>query len=158
MGDSPLKSPRKRTRRAKKQATPWDLNPASPENNADSTMMDLLMDMSCQMQAMEEYVSQHNQHSLMGNQGSIPERSSIHARPDDATAASGTQAAAGCLDSISTIAPRVTDEQVPETVRMKLARHRRWTPLLVESIRQVRDGQGTCPSEKEGQSPQIWKD
>ena len=95
--------------------------------------MDLLLDMSSRMQAMEEYASQHSQHSLTGIQGSIPERSSIHARPDAATATSSARAAAACLDRSSTIASRVTDEQVPETVRRKLARHLRWTPLLVES-------------------------
>ena len=79
-------SPRKRTRSAKKQATPRDLTPASSQNNVDSTMMDLLLDMSSQMQAMEEYVAQHSQHTLTGNQGSIPERSSVHTRPDDASA------------------------------------------------------------------------
>ena len=56
MGVSALESPRKRTRKAKKQATSRDLNPAPPGNNVDSTMMDLLLDMSSQMQAMEEYM------------------------------------------------------------------------------------------------------
>ena len=95
--------------------------------------MDLLLDISSHMQAMEEYVSQHNPHTLMGNQGSIPERSSVHDCLDEATAPSSARAAAGSLDSSSTITPRVTDAIVPETVRRNLARHLRRTPLLVET-------------------------
>ena len=92
-------------------------------------MMDLLLDMSSQMQAMEEYVFKHSQHTLTGNQGSIPERSSIHTHLDDATA----EAAASGPDSSSTIAPRVIDVLVPETVRRKLARQIRRTPMLVDT-------------------------
>ena len=79
-------SRRKRTRR--------DLTPASSVNNVDNAMMDLLLDMSSQMQTMEEYVSQHSQHTLMGNQDSIPERSSVHNCLDDAAVPSGARAVA----------------------------------------------------------------
>ena len=152
---SVTESPRKRTRRAKKQATPRDPTPALPGNNVDNTMMDLLLDMFSRMQAMEEYVAQHSQLNSMGNQGSMPERSSVHAHPDNATAStttSGTRAAAGCLDSSSSIAPSVTDELVPETVKRKLARHFRRTPLLVESCTDETemDENRTNPQEKEG--------
>ena len=133
MGGSASESHRKRTRRAKKQATPRDLTPIFPRNNVDSTMMDLLLDMSSLMQAIEEYMAQHSQHTLTENQGSIPERSSVHTCTDDSSTASSARDVAGCLDSSSTIAPRVTDELVPETVRRKLVWHLRRTPLLVES-------------------------
>ena len=72
----------------------------------------------------------------------IVERSSVHAHHDDASstsATSGARAAAGCLDSGSTIAPRVTDDLVPKMVRRKLARCLRSTPLLV----------GSCTDESE---------
>ena len=128
MGGSASESPRKRTRRAKKQATPRDLTPASPFNNVD-----LQLDMSSRMQAMEEYVSQHSQYTLPGNQDWILERSCEHDRLDDAASASGARAAAGGLDSSNTIAPRVADALVPKTVRRKLAPHLRRTPLLVET-------------------------
>ena len=45
MGGSESDSPRKRTRRAKKQDTPRELTPTSPGNNVDNTVMDLLLDM-----------------------------------------------------------------------------------------------------------------
>ena len=133
MGGSASESPSKRTRRTKKQSTPRNLTPTSPGNSVDNTKMDLLLDMSSRMQAMEEYVSQHSQHTLTGNQGSIPERNSVHARLDNAAAPSCTGAAADGWDRSSTIAPRVTDELVPEMVRRKLARCLRRTPLLVET-------------------------
>ena len=128
MGGSASESPRKRTRRAKKQATPHELTPTLVGNNVDNNMMDLLLDMSSWLQAMEEYMAQHSQHNSTGNQGSIPERSSVHACTNNAT-----KAAAVGLDSSSTITLRVTDELVPDTVRKKLDQCLRRTPLLVES-------------------------
>ena len=97
-------------------------------------MMELLLDMASQMQAMEDYVSQNSLHPLAGNQVSIPERSSAHDRLDDATTApSDPRAAAGGLNSSGTIAPKIADVLVPETVRRKLAQRLRRTPLLVET-------------------------
>ena len=104
-------------RKGKKQPPPPDLTHVSTEDSVDNTMMDLLLEMSSQMQVMEEFVAQHNNPILIGNQGQIPERRRDNAQLDDAAATSSARFAAGHLESSCTIAPRIADGRVPETVR-----------------------------------------
>ena len=78
MGGSTPEFHRKRMRKAKKQP-PTDQTPVTARDTVDNTMMDLLLDMSNRMQAMEEFVAQHNNPTLTGNQCPIPERSRYHA-------------------------------------------------------------------------------
>ena len=71
-------------------------------------MMELLLDMSSQMLAMEKFVVPHNHPTSMGNQGPIPDTSGNHPRLDDAATASSARVAAG--GSSGTIAPSVADD------------------------------------------------
>ena len=103
-GGLDTESPRIRTGKAKNQPPPPDQTPIAIRDTVDNTMMELLLDMSSRMQAMEEFVAQHNHPTLMGNRGPIPDRSSDHAQLNDAATNSSTWVAAGCLMSSGTIA------------------------------------------------------
>ena len=102
-------------KKAKKQPPP-------ARDTVDNTMLDLLLDMSSRMPAMEEFVAQHNNPTLTGNQGPIQERSSDHTRLDDTTTISNAQVAAG-MRTRGTFTLKVADDHVPETARRELARH-----------------------------------
>ena len=95
-------------------------------------MLDLLLDMSSRMEAMEEFVAQHNFPCLTVNQSLIPESSSHH--HDGAATSSRSWVAAGHLESSWTITPRDVYGYIPETVRKKLARCLRQALPLVESL------------------------
>ena len=73
-------------KRAMKQPPTPDQDPPTASHMVDNTMMDILLDMSSQMQVMEEYVAQQNPINLTGNQGHILDMSTHHARLE----ASGT--------------------------------------------------------------------
>ena len=90
MGCLTPESSRKRTRKAKKQPPPPDQTPVTTRDTIENTMMDLLLDMSSPMQAMEDFLAQHNHPTLTGNQGLILDRSSDHTRLDDAATVSST--------------------------------------------------------------------
>ena len=128
-------SPRKKTRRSKKQPPPPYQIPISDRETGDNAVMDLLLDMSSRMEAMEEFVAQHTLPHLTGNQGPIPERRHDHTQHDGAATSSSAHVAAGCLEGSGTITPKDAKGHIPEMVR------RLWpdapgrqAPLLVESF------------------------
>ena len=76
--------------------------------------MELLLDMSGQMQAIEEFVARHSNPTLTRNQSPIRERSHDHAQLDGTATTSSARVPTGCMESSGTIAPRVADEHVLE--------------------------------------------
>ena len=72
-------------KRATKQPSALDQAPHTALDMIDNTMMDILLDMSSQMQAMEEYVAQQNPINLMGNEGPTLDMSGDHAQLDATT-------------------------------------------------------------------------
>ena len=86
-------------------------------------MMDLLLDMSSRMEAMEEFMSQHNVPHLMGNLGLIPEGSSDLAQHDGAVGSISTCVVAGHLESSLTITLREAEGHVPEMRRRRMGRY-----------------------------------
>ena len=71
--------------------------------------MGILLDISSQMQAMEEYVAQQTPINLTGNQGPIMDTSRDHARLDVKATTSSARVAAGHLGSAGTIALWMTN-------------------------------------------------
>ena len=69
VGGSTLESPRKKTRKFKKQPPPPDQTPISSRETGGNAVVDLLLDISSQMEAMEEFVSQHTLPQSNGEQG-----------------------------------------------------------------------------------------
>ena len=104
MRGSTPESPRKRMKRAKKQPPPPDQAPSTSWDAVDNTMMDLLLDMSSQMQTMGKFVAKQNPLTPTGIQGSIPYMSGDHTQLDDAATTSSTQVAADYLETSGTIA------------------------------------------------------
>ena len=77
-------------KKSKKHPPPPDQTPISGGETGGNSMMDLLMDMSSRMEAMEEFMSQHNL-----PQGPIPKGSSDQARHDGAAGSSSAWFATG---------------------------------------------------------------
>ena len=128
-GGSAPESPREKMRKSKKHPSPPDQTPISGRETGGNTMMDLLLDMSSQLEAMA-----HTLHHPMGNLGPIPKGSSEQARHDGTAGSSSTQVVAGHLESSLTIILREAEGHVPELVRRKMVRHLRQSPLLRESL------------------------
>ena len=132
MGGSTPEAPRKRMKRAMKQPHIPDQAPPTASDMVDNTMMDILLDMSSWMQAMEVYVAQQNPLTHMGNQGSFLDMSRDRAHLDPATTTSSARVAAGHVGSSGTIALWMTDDIIPEMARRELARCLRQAPVLVD--------------------------
>ena len=86
------------------------------------------------MEAMEEFMSQHNLPHPMGNLEPIPDGSNDQARHEGAVGSSCTRVATGCLESSLTISPRAAEGHVLEMVRRKMVRCLRQAPLLIENL------------------------
>ena len=94
--------------------------------------MELLLDLSSKMEAMEEFMAQHNQPLITDNQGSIPEGCSDQALLDSAVGSNRSPVATGGLERSLTINLMEAQAHVPEMMRWRLTRHLRL--LLVESL------------------------
>ena len=91
-------------RATKRPTTPDQAHPTASDM-VDNTMMDILLDMSSRMKAMEEYVAQQHPFSHTGNQGPILDTSVDHAQLDAASTTSSAQVAVDHMESAGTAAP-----------------------------------------------------
>ena len=118
MGGSTPKAPKKRMKRAMKQPPTPDQVPPTASDMVDNTMMDLLLDMSSWMQAMEEYVAQQKTLTHMGNQGPVLDMSRDRARLDVPTTTSSARVSAGHVGSAGTITPWMADDMNADRARL----------------------------------------